>query len=106
MINLLFFSKRKDLVDDKPVVLFQKPVTLTNLKINDITYENSIIKVNIETLCYNEEKISIENTIPKSPTNFCYKEDNKIVMCEFVTGVKALIYQQWLVFYIIFQLNL
>ena len=58
--------------------------------IHGILDENSIIKVNIETLCYNEEKISIENTIPKSPTNFCYKEDNKIVMCEFVTGVKAL----------------
>ena len=76
---------RKDIIDDEPVVIFQKPVTLTNLNINNVTYDNYKLTANISTLCYNPKHIYIPETISKECV---YNEDNKTLICEFGTQMK------------------
>ena len=76
---------RKDIVDDEPVVIFQKPVTLTNLKINNLTYDNYKLTANFSTLCYNSDHIRVDDTVSKECV---YNEDNKNLICEFGTPIK------------------
>ena len=77
---------RKDLIDDEPVILFQKPITLSNLEINSAIYYNFKIIINLTTFCDITNKISINET--ESKECIYYNQNNNLI-CEFKTKMKV-----------------
>ena len=71
---------RKDIVDDEPIVLFETNITLSNLKLNNLTYDNSLITANMTTLCHIKEHFYMPGTTFQ---NCKYTEEDYNLICEF-----------------------
>ena len=71
---------RDDHIDDEPIVLFQKFITLSNLKIDESSkkYDNNFLSFRLNSLCINKNKINIPNssyynsTLPIKDSNSDY----------------------------------
>ena len=71
---------RKDIVDDEPIVLFETNITLSNLKLNHLTYDNNLITANMTTLCHIKEYFYMYGT---KFQNCKYTEEDYNLVCEF-----------------------